>query len=418
MKRCPLLWFCLALFVSEIDLALCAPGDWPQFRGPTLNDISPETGLLKDWPAGGPTLAWKATGLGAGYSGVSVAGSQIFTAGDKDDSTLIVALNRADGKSLWSARLGKSDAPGSPKFEGPRSTPTVSGDRVFVLGQWGDLVCVDAGSGRELWRKDLIKDFGGAYPTWGYSESPLVDDDKLVVTPGGSKGAIVALNQKTGETVWQSKEFTDPAHYSSLIIEEIGGVRQYIQLTPESLAGVGAADGKLLWRAPRKGNVAVISSPVYKDGLVYVSSGYGVGCNLFQVTAQAGKFDAKQIYANKIMSNHHGGVLNIFEFIYGYSDGKGWTCQDLKSGEAKWQEKEKLGKGSLVYADSRLYLRQEGSRGTVALIEATPDGYKEHGRFDQPDRSSKNSWPHPVIAGGQLYLRDQDLLLCYDLKPR
>ena len=407
-------WFSLSL----INGASAASADWPQFRGPQRNDCSPDTGLLQDWPPGGPPLAWKTTGLGAGYSDISVAGELIYTAGDKGDSTFVTAWNRADGKPVWSARLGKSDAPGNPKFEGPRGTPTVSDGRVFALGQWGDLVCLEAATGKELWRKDLVKDFGGSYPAWGYSESPLVDEGNVMVTPGGHQGAIVALNQKTGALVWQSKEFTDAAHYSSLIVEEIGGVRQYLQLTAESIAGVAAADGKLLWRAPRKGNVAVISSPIYKEGCVFVSSFYGTGCNLFKVTAEGGKFSAEQVYANKTMSNHHGGVVNVGDYLYGYSDGKGWTCQDLKSGEAKWQEKEKLAKGSLVYADGRLYLRQEGSRGTVALIEASPNGYQEHGRFDQPDRTTKNSWPHPVVVGGKLYLRDQDELLCYDVKAK
>ena len=414
----PAQFLCTLFSLSLAISALAVTADWPQFRGPDRNDRSPDTGLLQDWPEGGPPLTWKTTGLGAGYSDVSVVGERIYTAGDKGDSTFVSAWNRADGKALWSVRLGKSDAPGNPKFEGPRGTPTVNGDWVFALGQWGDLVCLNAATGKEIWRKDLVKDFGGAYPFWGYSESPLVDGDNVVVTPGGAKGAIVALNQKNGALVWQSKEFTDAAHYSSLIIEEIGGVRQYIQLTAESIAGVAAADGKLLWRAPRKGNVAVIASPVYKDGYVFVSSFYGTGCNLFKVTAEGGKFSAEPVYANKIMANHHGGVVNVGDYLYGYSDGKGWTCQDLKSGEARWQEKEKLAKGSLVYADGRLYLRQEGSKGTVALTEASPDGYKEHGRFDQPDRTTKNSWPHPVVVGGKLYLRDQDELLCYDVKAK
>jgi outer membrane protein assembly factor BamB len=238
------------------------------------------------------------------------------------------------------------------------------------------------------------------------------------VTPGGSQGAVVALNKKTGDVLWQSKEFTDAAHYSSLVPVEIGGVRQYIALTPTSVAGVSAADGKLLWKAARKGQVAVIPTPIYSDGFVYVTSGYGAGCSLFKVSADGGKFSVEQVYSKKVMVNHHGGVVKVGEYIYGYSDGKGWTCQDFKTGDAKWQDKEKLGKGSILYADGRLYLRQEDKKGTVALIEASPEGYREHGRFDQPDRSNKNSWPHPVVAGGKLYLRDQDVLLCYDVKGK
>jgi outer membrane protein assembly factor BamB len=280
------------------------------------------------------------------------------------------------------------------------------------------MVCLQADTGKEVWRKDYTKDFGGACPFWGYAESPLIDGEKVLVTPGGNQGALVALNKKTGAVIWQSKDFTDAAHYSSLIVTELGGVRQYIQLTSASVAGIAASDGKMLWKAPRKGNVAVIPTPIYDDGFVYVTSGYGVGCNLFKVTPNTGQFSAEQVYANKVMANHHGGVIKIGDYVYGYSEGKGWTCQNFKTGEAKWQEREKLGKGSLAYADGRFYLRHEDKKGTVALIEASPDGYREHGRFDQPDRSGKNSWPHPVIAGGKLYLRDQDVLLCYDVKAK
>jgi outer membrane protein assembly factor BamB len=245
-----------------------------------------------------------------------------------------------------------------------------------------------------------------------------VDGSQVVVTPGGSKGAVVALNKDTGALLWRSKEFTDPAHYSSLVAAEIGGVRQYIGLTPQSVAGIAAADGKLLWRAPRRGQTAVIPTPIFADDSVYVTSGYGVGCNLFKISSQGGKFSAQQVYANKVVVNHHGGVIKVGDFVYGYSDGKGWTCQNFKTGEAKWQDKQKLGKGSLLYADGHLYLRQEDGKGPVALIEATSEGFKEHGRFDQPNRSDANSWPHPVIANGKLYLRDQDVLLCYDVKAK
>ncbi len=405
------------ILLSLVSATVAAPGDWPEFRGPKRDDISPETGLLKQWPAGGPALAWKVNGLGDGYSGLAVVGNRIFTAGDKGDASFVIALNRADGAPVWTAKLGKSGPVGDPKFEGPRSTPTVDGDFLFVLGQWGELVCLSATDGKEVWRKELVKDFSGTLPSWGYAESPLVDGDNVSVTPGGQKGAVVALNKKTGAVVWQSKEFTDPAHYSSLVPVEYGGVRQYVQLTPASVAGVAAADGKLLWRGPRKGNVAVIPTPIFDDGFAYVTSGYGAGCNLFKVSAADGKFTAEQVYANKVMANHHGGVIKLGDYVYGFSEGKGWTCQNFKTGEAKWQEKG-IGKGSIAYADGRFYLRREDGPGTIALIEASPEGYKEISRFDQPSRSGKNSWTHPVIAGAKLYIRDQDLLLCYDIKAK
>lgn len=402
----------LAGFTFGANLGFAA--DWPQWRGPNRDGISKETGLIDRIPAEGPKLVWKSTGLGSGFSTVSVADGRIYTCGDRADSSFVFALNAKDGKQVWAARLGKPGAPGWGGFAGPRATPTVSGDLLFTVDQWGELVCLSAADGTEKWRKHFEQDFGGKRPEWGFSESPLVDGEKVLVTPGGPKGAIVALDKKSGALLWQTSDFTDPAHYSSLIIAQIGGVKQYVQLTEESVVGV-STEGKLLWKAVRKGKTAVIPTPVVKDNLVYVSSGYGTGCNLFKVSSADGKFSVEQVYENKVIANHHGGVILLGDYVYGHSDNKGWTCQDLKTGEAKWQDKT-MGKGAVVCADGKLFLRQEDKQGTVAMIAADPAGYKELGRFDQPDRSGKQTWPHPVISDGKLYLRDQDVLLCYDVK--
>ena len=408
----------LALVASLTVASLATADDWPQFRGPNRDDVSAEHGLLKDWPAGGPRLVWKATGLGAGYSTVSVVGKRIYTSGDDSNTSLVLALDADGGKQVWAAKLGKPGAPGWGGFAGPRATPTVDSGLVFTVNQWGEMLCVQATDGKEQWRKDYTKEFGGKLPEWGFAESPLVDGDKVIVTPGGDQGAIVALNKKTGAIMWRTRDFTDPAQYSSLIKVQIGGVPQYVQLTMANVIGVAATDGKVLWRARRKGETAVIPTPIYDSGYVYVTSGYGAGCNLFKITSSDNKFSAEQVYANRVMVNHHGGAIKVGDYVYGYSDSKGWTCQDFKTGEAKWQNKEKFGKGSIAYADGRLYLRLEEKAGTITLIEASPEGYKEHGRFDQPDRTDKNSWPHPVIANGRLYIRDQDLLLCYDVSGK
>lgn len=405
----------IPLFVVSIALSPVIAADWPNFRGPDYDAVSTETGLLKEWPASGPKLAWKTSGLGEGYSGVSVVGDRVYTAGDAKDAAYAYALNLADGKQIWAAKLGKPGAPGWGGFAGPRATPTVDAELIFVVDQWGDLVCIQKADGKEKWRKSYITDLGGARPEWGFSESPVVDGDLVLVTPGGDKGAIAALDKNTGAVVWQSKEFTDPAHYSTIMVAELAGVKQYVQLTAKSVAGVSPKEGKLLWLAPRRGATAVIPTPLVHDDHVYVTSGYGIGCNLFKIGKTGDAFTATQIYANKVMVNHHGGVLLVGENVYGYSDGKGWTCQDLNTGEARWQEKERLGKGSIVAVDQRLILREE-KKGTVVLIALSPDGYKEHGRFEQPDRSKKDAWPHPVVSHGKLFLRDQDILLCYDLK--
>jgi outer membrane protein assembly factor BamB len=392
--------------------------DWPQWRGPKRDGISTETGLLKKWPDGGPPLAWKATGLGGGHSTVAISKGRIFTAGDRGDSGFVTALNEADGKAVWSAKLGKPGAPGWGGFAGPRATPTIDGERLYTVDQWGEMVCLSTADGKEIWRKDYIKDFGSSRPEWGFSESPLVDDDQVIVTPGGEKGAMAALKKDTGAVIWRSTDFTDGAHYSSVNIATIGGVKQYVQLTSENVVGIAPKDGKVLWKAKRKGATAVIPDPIVRDSMVYVTSGYGAGCNLFNVTSSGGKFSTTQVYANKVMVNHVGGVVLVKDAVYGFSDGKGWTCQDLKTGEAKWQEKSQIGKGSIVYADGCLYLRHEEKKGTIALIEASDAGWKELGRFDQPERTDKNSWAPPVIANGKLYIRDQDLLLCFDVKAK
>ncbi len=408
------------LLAACVSSALSADGaGWFQWRGPQRDGISTDKGLLKEWPEGGPKLLWKATGLGLGYSTVSVIGDRLYTMGEKGDANFLIALNAKDGKPVWTTRVGKAGAPGWGGFAGPRAQPTVDGDLVFGIGQYGEVVCVSTDGGREIWRKSYIDDFGGEVPEWGFAGMPLVDGDQVIVMPGGKDGDLAALNKKTGERIWQSKELTDSIHYSSPIVAEIGGVRQYIQLTDAHVAGIAAKDGKLLWAAERKGATAVIPTPIYSHGYVYVSSSYGSGSDCFKVTARDGKFSVESVYSNKVMVNHHGGVIQVGPNVYGYSDSKGWTCQDLRTGKAVWQEKGKLGKGSLTFADGMFYLRSEegkDGKGTVALIEASPDGYKEHGRFDQPNLSGKNTWPHPVIIDGRLYLRDQDVLLCYSVK--
>jgi len=410
----------LCIFVSLALLPAAAPAQWPQWRGPHRDGKSADTGLLKEWPAGGPRLSWKSTALGGGFGDISVSGGRLFVMGEKNEESFLIALKEKDGQALWQSKAGKAGAPGWGGFSGPRSTPTVANDLVLAVDQWGELICVEAPTGKERWRKNYEKDFGAKRPEWGWAESPLVDGNKVIITPGGSDGAMVALDLRTGRTLWRSKGFSDDAQYSSPALASIGGARQYVQLTMETLAGIAAQDGRVLWETPRKGSTAVIPDPIVDGNQVYVTSGYGTGCNLFRVSDN---FSVKQEYANKVMANHHGGVVKVGDYLYGYSDGKGWTCQNFKTGESVWVEKNKLKKGSIAYADGMLYCREEAdksrsAKGTMALLEATPAGFHEKGRFDPPDRSEMHSWAHPVIAGGKLYLRDQEVLLCYDLKAR
>jgi len=388
--------------------------DWPQWRGPDRTDVSQESGLLKEWPSGGPKRLWLFKNAGNGYSGPAIVNGKLFTMGTRDGAEIMIALNADTGEELWTASIGpivNFDRGG-----GPRGTPAVDGEHIYGLGGQGKLICAAVADGKVLWSASLA-DLGGRTPNWGYSESVLVDGDKVICTPGGAKGAIAALDKATGKVIWQSKEFTDPAHYSSAIVGEQSGTRQYIQLTAQHVVGISAKDGKLLWKSPFPGQTAVVPTPILHDGCVYVTAGYGAGCKLVKLGAGN---QVSDVYDNKAMKNHHGGVVLVGDHLYGYSDGAGWLCQEFKSGKAAWSERNALGKGALGFADGMLYCLEENS-GTVVLAEASPAGWKEHGRFKlDPQSKIRDSagrfWTHPVISNGRLYLRDQDLIFCYDVK--
>jgi outer membrane protein assembly factor BamB len=338
-----------------------------------------------------------------------------------DDSEFATAINTNSGKEIWRTPLGNKFRNG-PWGDGPRSTPTVDGDRLYFIRAEGGLHCLDSNTGKEIWKKDFKKDFKGQLMTnWGYSESPLIDGDHLVCTPGGSEGSIICLNKSTGETIWRCKELSDKAAYASVIAAEVDGVRQYIQVLHQGIAGVRASDGKLLWYYSRPGRTATIPTAIYDDHHVYVTAGYGVGCDLIKLTRDGEKFNAEKVYANKNMTNHHGGVVLLNGYVYGFSDGKGWVCQDFKTGEIKWDQKGRApGKGSVTCVGGYLFCYDEGS-GNVHVGEAGPNGWKQTGVIKLPKKSEIRSpngkfWTHPVIANGKLYLRDQDLLFCFDVK--
>jgi outer membrane protein assembly factor BamB len=390
------------------------PNPWPQWRGPKRDGLSTETGLLAEWPLDGPPLAWKAKGCGRGFSSVAVSGGKVFTLGDGQGSSFVHAFDETTGQRLWtSPRLGKTGG----NYEGTKSSPTVDGGRVYVLGQFGDLLCLNAADGKEVWRKQLVNDFGGEFADWNYAESPLVDGPRLIVCPGGRRGLMLALNKDTGAPLWQTQGWNERVQYVSAVTSEIGGRRHYITMTQQTLGGVSADNGQVLWRAPRAGATAVIPSPVIYNDIVFVTSGYNIGCNAFKVTAHGNRYNATQIYSNKEMINHHGGVVLLDKYVYGHSDRGHWTCMDVTSGDVKWKN-QGVGKGAVAFADGHLYCRAEAGNGSVALVEASPERYREKGRFDPPDRSGANSWAHPVIANRRLYLRDQDTLLAYDLRAR
>jgi outer membrane protein assembly factor BamB len=388
--------------------------DWPQFRGPNRDDISQETGLLKEWPADGPQKLWTYTQAGNGYSGFSIVGGKLFTMGSREDSEILIALDATTGKELWVTKLGPINKMPQTKWgAGPRGTPTVDGDHVYALGGDGTLVAAQVADGKELWRTTMA-DLGGKIPGWGYTESVLVDGNQVVCTPGGPNGAMAALDKNTGKVLWQSTQWTDGAQYSSIVPADINGQRQYIQRSMPNIVGIAAKDGALLWQQPYPGKTAMIPTPIVKDNQVYVASGYGVGSLSF--TIEPGN-QIKMVFDE---TSSPGGVILLGDKLYGFSDGVGWTCQDFKTGALVWSEKNALKKGALSYADGHFYCLEEAT-GNVVLIEATPNGWKEDSRFKLDPLSTIRSpdghiWTHPVISNGRLYLRDQDLIYCYAVK--
>lgn len=393
-----------------------APFDWPQWQGVDRTAVSRETGLLQDWPEDGPPLAWKASGLGDGFSTPSIASGRIFAMGNRGKTEYVVCLDEKDGKELWATPLGTARGGGGDP--GPRCTPTVDGPRLYALGRGGILICLETATGKEVWRKDFRKDFGGQVGGWEYSESPLVDGDKLICTPGGKKATLAALDKKTGETVWQAAvPDGDRAEYASVIAADVAGTRQYIQFLGSGVVGVAAADGKYLWRYNNPANTtANCSTPIFADGHIFAASGYGTGGGLAKLVKEGEEFKAEEVYFTKKMKNHHGGMVLVNGYLYGSDEGL-LTCLDFKTGKLMWEDRAP-GKGSIACADGRLYYRNEGGKGTVFLVEATPEKYIEHGRFQQPERTTLSAWSHPVIANGKLYIRDQDVLLCYDVKRK
>ena len=402
------------VIVVAISLGGVASGaaDWPQWQGPDRTRISRETGLLQQWPAGGPPVIWTASKLGTGYGSMSVAGDRVFVQGARGESSFVIALNRADGKEIWAKALGPIETRMRTNMgAGPRGTPTVDGDRLYVLTENGDLACLKT-DGSAVWQLNILKAFGGSQLQWMISESPLVDGPHVVVSPGGPGAGIVKLDKMTGKTVWTSKELSDTAGYSSITVADVQGVRTYMTFTAQAGVGVRASDGTEMFRyAKAANNVANIATPVYFDNKVFFSSAYGAGGGLLALSAKDGVVAATEVYHTANMRNHHGGMVLVDGYLYGFSD-LILTCLDFATGNVMWRDRS-VGKGSVTYADGHLYIQGENSM--VGLAEASPTGYREKGRFPIPEKGQL-SWAHPVISDGRLYVRNQDTLLVYDIK--
>jgi outer membrane protein assembly factor BamB len=397
-----------------LSVAAISAADWPQWQGPDRTGISKETGLLQQWPANGPSVVWSAGALGKGYGSMAVAGERVFVQGmqrDRGGLSVVTALNRADGKQVWSKVLGP--AGDDDRGPGPRGTPTVDGDRLYVLTETGDLACLKT-DGTAVWQRNILKDFGGQQLRWLISESPLVDGPHLIVSPGGPGAGMVKLDKMTGKTVWQSKDLSDSAGYSSAIVADVGGVRTYLTFTADAGVGVRASDGQLMFRYPNAANrTANITTPIFSDNKVFFTSAYGTGGGLVALKAEKGSVTANEVYFTREMKNHHGGVVLVNGYLYGYNDTI-LTCLEFATGKMMWRDRS-VGKGSVTFADGNLYL--QGETNVVGLAAASPDGYKEKGRFTIADKGLP-SWAHPVVSGGRLYVRNQDSIVAYDIKAR
>lgn len=381
--------------------------EWPQFRGPERTGRSTETGLLKQWPEEGPPKVWSISGLGEGYSSISVKDGRIYTMGTHDGGEAVFALDFNTGKQLW-VKNSSERVFTERRGNGPRCTPTTDGKYLYTEDTFGMVICWEAEDGKQVWRISLTRDLGGGVPNWGYTESPLIVGRAVIVTPGGGRGAIAALEKKTGKVIWQSRDVRTPASYASPILVTVGESRQIINSLTRRMVGVDAETGRLLWDFTEPIARITCATPVEHEGVVFATSGYRQGSGAVRVSGQG----AEQLWYDKSFGNHHGGVIRLGDHVYGFFNDL--RCVEMKTGRIVWRNRS-VGKGSLVYADGHFYCLSEGN--TVALVEATLEGYKEKGRFRIP-RSGRPSWVHPVVVGGRLFIRDQDTLTCWDVKAK
>ncbi len=419
------LCLCLSnVFIIIPARTAAATSDWPQWRGPDRSGISRERGLLKKWPAGGPKLIWQVNDIGDGYSTPAVVGKRIYLMSNRGmDNEFVQALSTRDGKPIWTTRVGNVGNPNqNPSYPKARSTPTIDGNFVYALGSDGDLVCLEAKSGKILWQKSLRKDFGGQPGEWAYAESPLVDDDVVVVTPGGADATMVALNKKTGALIWKSAvPGGDPAAYASAIVVQGGGRKQYVQFLTKGIVGVDAKTGQFLWRYKdvAKGP-AQYFTPVAQGEYVY-GGALGIGGGLVRLKLDQGGVAAEQVYFARGLPNGIGGAVLVGDHLYGTEVGQKLVAAEFTTGKVKWQA-EDFGWASLASADGLLYVH--GVNGDVMLVEATPEAFREKGRFTPPAQPqhtkvgqfAEASFAYPVIANGRLYIRDLGTLWAYDIK--
>jgi outer membrane protein assembly factor BamB len=420
----------LSLALAAFSMPLAAD-DWLQWRGTERANHSAETGLFDAWGDDGPKLAWIAEGTGAGYASVSIRGDRAYTTGNFPNNQSVVAIDTTNGKIVWTQPI--TDVAPKHGYEGSRSTPTIDGDRLYMVSSDGKIVCLRSKDGSEVWSRNF-KDWEGKMMSgWGYSESPLIDGDNVICTPGGSQGMVVALNKMTGKEVWATKlprfdrenglngkALKDGAGYASVVISHGAGVKQYIQLVGRGLIGVRASDGEFLWRYDRVANgTANIPTAVVDGDYVFTSTAYGTGGALLKLVRAGDRVQPEQVYwlDGNEFQNKHGGMTLVDGHIFcGHGNGNGLpVCLEMRSGEIAWGPERAAGNGesSLIVADGHIVWRRQD--GTVILTTTNTNEMEVVGTF-KPEYQKGKTWAHPVIANGKLYLREQDKLMCYQLK--
>ena len=413
-------WFAKGISVASLA-SLSKARDWPQWRGPERTGISQETNLLQSWPAEGPKMLWRLTDIGDGYATPAVAGSRLYVLANRGmDDEFVTALSTENGKQLWTTRLGGVGNPNQqPAYPMARSTPTIDGDVLYAFSSDGDLACINAATGKTVWTKNVRKEFGGQPGTWAYSESPLIDGDVVVVTPGGADATLAALRKKTGELIWKSAvPGGDRAGYSSAIAINAAGRKQYVQFLDKGLVGVDAKTGRFLWRYTQtSGGPANIATPIARGSYVYSTNARRFGGGLVQLNATADGVAAEQVWFERDAPNTLGGQVLLGDYLYGTNQ-EGPVAAEFLTGKIRWRS-QSFGPGAVTYADNRLYYHAEN--GDVALVEATPEEYRERGRFTPsgpPKRrdSRERAWSYPAVANGRLYIRDLGSLWCYDVR--
>jgi outer membrane protein assembly factor BamB len=409
------LLFFIALLPYSYSIAQVA-GEWPCFHGSDRTNKSQETGLLKKWPEAGPGLLFTISGLGEGYSSVSVADGFIYTAGKYEDQTYVFAFDLT-GKLVWKKPNGKAwttTLSWASSYTGPRSTPTYDKGRIYHLSEGGRLAAFDSKTGKEIWVRDILKDFDAPEPEYGYTESVFIDGDKLYVHPAGKKGFQVCLNKNDGTLIWADNDITGTEGYGSVVLSQTGGYRQVISASSNCYYGIDAATGKLLWKVDFENQRSLnLTDAIIKDDYVFISSGYGKGSMLFRLKASGKLIQPETIWQSGLMDNQHGGVILHNGYLYGSgNNSRGWFCLDFLTGRQIWKA---AGTGAITFADGMLYMLEEKS-GVMKLVRATPDKYEVAGEFKVPSGGESMYWAHPVVCGGRLYIRHWDKVFVYALK--